>query len=117
MKRNRNLSKNALVRDIECKIRTTMIGALASIEKSPLAKLWGQHKMDENGEFIEPPTEEEEQWLAIWEEIRTEILDRGNKQIKNVRKEVSRYKIVEYASYTDKFGMQEIFFEGKKKKR
>jgi len=93
---SKHTSKNALVREIESKIKTTMIGALASVESSNLATLWGQHKMDDDGNYADEPTPDEEQWLAVWEEVRTSILDKGNRQIKNIRRDLTKYKVQKF---------------------
>ena len=61
-----------------------MIGSIASFEKY-FGYLWGHHKSDN-----EPLTDSEEQFLDLWETTRTEILDKGNSQIKLLKKSVNR---------------------------
>ena len=67
-------SKIRLKKDVKKKIETTMIGALASIEKY-LGELWGHDLPD--------PTPEQTQLKEVYEELRSEILDKGNTQIRN----------------------------------
>lgn len=75
-------SKRKLKKEIEKKIQTTMIGALDSIEKK-FGFLW----------------EEESELYNIYQELRKEILDKGNKQIRDVGKELERYD-VEWLKYS-----------------
>ena len=77
-------SKLRLKKDIKKKIETTMIGALASIEKF-LGFLWGHDDSE--------PTPEQERLKEIYEELRSEILDKGNTQIRNSEAEVESYDV------------------------
>lgn len=79
--------KQKLGNDVERKIKTTMVGALASFEEN-FGYLWG-HDKPEN----EPLTEDEEANLANWEYIRNEILDRGHSQIRAIKHELENYDI------------------------
>lgn len=97
--RNRHVDKNSLCNDICTKIRTIMIGALASIEKSEFGRLWGQQKLDEKGYIIEELTPEEEQWLAEWDKIREEILEKGNDQIYLARQELRQYSVKKFDNF------------------
>jgi|TARA_R100000008_G_C3513187_1_gene129926 hypothetical protein len=77
-------SKIRLKKDIKKKIETTMIGALASVEKY-FGSLWG---------FDAPnPTQEQAQMKEVFEELRSEILDKGNAQIRNAESEVENYDV------------------------
>lgn len=72
------------------KIRTTMIGALSIVEKS-LGFLWG---LDENGRDISNKlTPEEQQLRDRYAEIRSQILDLGNNQIRNLDSELTQYDV------------------------
>lgn len=72
------------------KIKTTMIGALSAIEKR-LGFLWG---LDEDGKDSGHPLSPEEQHLKdIYDELRSEILDIGNNQIRNLSTEISQYDV------------------------
>ena len=62
-----------------------MIGALSSIEDH-LCFLWG-HKSDE------ALSEEQEKMRQLYEELRSEILDKGNTQMRNIDAELTQYDI------------------------
>ncbi len=68
------------------KIKTTMIGAIESIENH-LGYLWG-HKSDHK-------TEEQEEIYQAFSLVRQEIMDRGHRQMKNLAKELDSYEIEE----------------------
>lgn len=68
---------------MERRIETTMIGALARIEQN-FGFLWGHNK---DGEL----TREEERFADIWDFTRNEILNHGNKQIRNLDTDFNRY--------------------------
>jgi hypothetical protein len=69
-------SKERLKKIAEKKIKTTMIGALDSIEKH-LGFLW----------------ENDEKLRGEYEIVRQEILDRGHNQIRNLVTELEQYDI------------------------
>lgn len=77
-------SKVRLKREIKKRLETTMIGALASIEKY-FGDLWGHNTLE--------PTEEQNAMKEIYEELRSEILDKGNTQIRNSESEIDTYDI------------------------
>lgn len=70
---------------IEKKIRTTMIGAIDSIEKY-FGYLFGHR----SGDLL---TEEEEEMLKVFQDLRKEILDKGNNQIRLLNEELSKFEI------------------------
>lgn len=78
----KEVSKNKLYQVAKKKILTTMIGALDSIEKS-FGFLWSEEE-----------TKEQKQMRLIYDQIRSEILDKGNTQIRNLEAEFSNYDIV-----------------------
>lgn len=80
--RDKELSKKKLYHSAETKIRTTMIGALSSIENS-LKKFWD----------VPNPSPEQIAMKEGFEQVRSEILDRGNNQIRNLANEFSNYEI------------------------
>ena len=88
--RTKEVSKNRLYQISKKKIQTTMIGALASIEKH-FGFLWGQ---DEDDGEVENVTPEQKQLREIYDEARSEILDKGNTQIRNLEFEFAAYDIV-----------------------
>lgn len=83
-------SKDRLSKILKKKIQTTMIGALSSIEEN-LAFLWE----NENPKFTK------EDMKNIYNKIRSEILDKGNNQARNVDAELSQYE-VEWLRYSVK---------------
>lgn len=78
-------SKERLLKIGSKQIRTTMIGALAAIEKK-FGHLWNHEGIAE--------TEEQKSYRAIYDELRKEILDKGNQQIHNFTQEMNQYQIV-----------------------
>tara|TARA_A100001201_G_scaffold21819_1_gene24325 strand:- start:1227 stop:1541 length:315 start_codon:yes stop_codon:yes gene_type:complete len=78
-------SKTRLKKEVKKRIQTTMIGALSSIEKH-LGSLWGND--------TDNPTPEQAVMKEVFEELRTEILDKGNNQIRNIDSEIETYDIV-----------------------
>jgi hypothetical protein len=77
-------SKDRLSKIIKKKIETTMIGALSSIEEN-LGFLW-----DNNGKTL---TKDQELMKGLYNKIRSEILDKGNNQDRNIDAELSQYDI------------------------
>jgi hypothetical protein len=83
--RYKEVSKERLLKISKKKIQTTMIGALSTVEKS-FGFLWGH----ESGE---PLTPEQEHVKQLYDEVRSEILDRGNNQARNLEAEFNNYEI------------------------
>jgi hypothetical protein len=77
-------SKMRLKKDVKKKIETTMIGALASIEKF-FGSFWGHNE--------ESKTPEHAAIKEVYEELRSEILDKGNMQIKNSELDIENYDV------------------------
>lgn len=84
--RRKEVSKDALFKACKKKVQTTMIGALDTIEKQ-LGFLWG---FEDSGASL---TDEQKQLKEIYEEVRANILDRGNTQIRNLEAEFANYDI------------------------
>jgi hypothetical protein len=78
-------SKKKLQDSVSKKMQTIMIGALSSIE-ARLGSLWGQ------GE-CRKLTKEEIELRALYDEIRKDILDKGNKQKRDFELEINQYTI------------------------
>jgi hypothetical protein len=78
-------SKDKLAKVLKKKIQTTMIGALSTVEEN-FGFLW----TNENGD---PLTKDQEIMKNIYNKIRSEILDRGNNQARNIDAELSQYEI------------------------
>ena len=81
--RYKEVSKDRLFQIAKKKVQTTMIGALDTIEKS-FGFLW-----QTDAEL----TQEQVQLKSIFENARSEILDRGNTQIRNLEAEISHYDV------------------------
>lgn len=73
-------SKERLKRIVKKKIQTTMIGAISSVENL-FGFLW-----DEG-------SEDAERMQELFNTLRSEILDKGNHQIRNVDSEIELYDI------------------------
>lgn len=83
--KHKEVSKERLLKISKKKIQTTMIGALSTMEKY-LGFLWGYESSEEL-------TAEQEHLKQIYEEVRSEILDRGNNQARNLEAEFANYDI------------------------
>lgn len=83
-------SKEKLSKSLKKKIETTMIGALSSIEEH-FGFLWKT-----NGE---PLTKDQEFIRSLYNKVRSEILDKGNNQSRNIDLELSQYDI-EWIKYS-----------------
>lgn len=79
-------SRERLKKSIETKIRTTMIGALALIEEK-FGFLWGQDKSEDE------LTDHELDMEDLKEELRTEILNQGNAQLRAAQAEIDQYDV------------------------
>tara|TARA_B100001113_G_scaffold200512_1_gene164289 strand:+ start:40 stop:369 length:330 start_codon:yes stop_codon:yes gene_type:complete len=82
-------SKERLSKILKKKIQTTMIGALSSIEEN-FGFLWNNS---------ETPEKDQKIMEDIYQKIRSEILDKGNNQARNIDAELSQYDI-EWLKYT-----------------
>lgn len=78
-------SRDRLNKIVKKKIETTMIGALSSIEKH-LGFLWE----NEDGSDLTP---EQQELFDIYQIVRSEILDKGNGQKRNLDAELSQYDV------------------------
>jgi len=76
-------SKDRLSKILKKKVQTTMIGALSSIEEN-LSFLWE----DENPKFTK------DEMRDLYNKIRSEILDRGNNQARNIDAELANYDVM-----------------------
>jgi|LakMenE01Jun11ns_1017448.scaffolds.fasta_scaffold9957778_11 hypothetical protein len=81
--KQKEMSRERLLNAAKKKIQTTMIGSLSTVEKH-FSFLWD----------VENPTAEQDQLKNLFEDLRSEILDRGNTQIRNLENEFSNYDIV-----------------------
>lgn len=83
--KQREMSRERLLKATKKKIQTTMIGALHSIEQH-FGFLWNVESENLSMEQI--------QLKEIFEDLRSEILDRGNNQIRNLENEFTHYDII-----------------------
>ena len=79
-------SRKRLDKIISTKMNTTMIGSLATFEKN-FGFLWGQGKKDSER------TEEERECYTLWQNVRTEVLNNGNNQIRALRNELQNHDV------------------------
>jgi hypothetical protein len=66
------------------RLETTMIGALARFE-NVFGYLWGHHK-----NIDEPLSESEIHFDNMWQDVRNNILNHGNQQIRAITDDISR---------------------------
>lgn len=85
-------SKDRLSKILKKKIQTTMIGALSTIEEN-FGFLW----QNENGQL----TNDQKLMKDLYQKVRSEILDKGNNQARNIDAELAQYE-VEWLRYTMK---------------
>lgn len=83
-------SKDRLSKILKKKIQTTMIGALSSIEEN-FGFLWDDSKSPLSKEAMK----------ELYNKVRSEILDRGNNQARNIDAELAQYD-VEWLRYSVK---------------
>jgi len=77
-------SKDRLSKILKKKVETTMIGALSSIEEH-FGFLW----QSKNGTL----TQEQKIMYDAYQKIRSEILDKGNTQARNIDAELNQYEV------------------------
>ncbi len=77
-------SKDRLSKIIKKKVETTMIGALSSIEQH-FGFLWE----NKNGKL----SPEQQAMHDLYQKVRSEILDKGNSQARNIDAELSQYDV------------------------
>lgn len=77
-------SKDRLAKILKKKVETTMIGALSSIEDH-FSFLWESQDSD--------LTNEQKIMYDLFQKVRSEILDKGNSQSRNIDAELAQYEI------------------------
>jgi hypothetical protein len=77
-------SKDRLSKILKKKVQTTMIGALSTMEKY-FGFLWNS----DTGKL----TEDQKKMLELYQAMRSEILDKGNHQARNIDAELSQYNV------------------------
>jgi transcription termination factor Rho len=77
-------SKERLSKILKKKVQTTMIGALSSIEEH-FSFLWSTEKSE--------MTPEQKIMYDTFQKVRSEILDKGNTQARNIDAELAQYDV------------------------
>jgi hypothetical protein len=77
--------QSALSNLLKSKVKTTMIGSINSIEQH-FGFLWNHGSTEEL-------TESQKELYEIFQKLRTEILDKGNNQSRNIDSEISRFEV------------------------
>jgi hypothetical protein len=77
-------SKDRLSKILKKKIQTTMIGALSSIEEN-FGFLWEGEEGSLN--------EQQKAMKELYNKVRSEILDKGNNQARNIDAELAQYDV------------------------
>ena len=91
VERTRDGCKTRLHNIAATKIKTTMIGSLNAVEKK-FGFLWG---LDEDGNKITNELSDDQLYMKrLFDELRSEILDNGNNQIRNFGTEIEQYDIM-----------------------
>ena len=80
-------SRAKLKKNLEKRIRTTMIGAIAAIEEE-----FGRFWKNEDGL---PWSEDQTKVYEIFQSVRAQILDNGNNQIRMLEKDMDGFNIEE----------------------
>lgn len=80
-------SKEQLLKIIEKKCKTIMIGSISYIEEFFGRELWGYGKTDSER------TQEEREVYKLWQDLRTKILNNGNNQIRAIENELKQYDV------------------------
>lgn len=84
--RQKVYSKKTLTSLLNKKFKTTMIGALASFEDS-FGHLWG------HGKPVDELDDQESLWKDLWDGARTDILNKGNSQMRAALDELNQYEV------------------------
>lgn len=85
----KNDSKERLSKILKKKVETTMIGALSSIEEH-FGFLWGASGGPVSNQDL---TEEQKIMYEAYQKVRSEILDKGNTQSRNIDAELNQYEV------------------------
>ena len=78
------MSYDSLRERMSNRIKTTMIGAISSIEEH-FGFLWGYDE--------KTPTKSQQDFKRVFEELRKEILDKGNNQLRSIDADLCNYNI------------------------
>lgn len=79
---SQKFKRDKVIKDIETRLRTVMIGSLSRIEES-FGYLWNHGN--------EPTSENEELFADKWEDLRLSILNHGNRQIREAIQDLEQF--------------------------
>ena len=99
MNNKKNYSRRQVVKQLETRFKTIMIGCLSRFE-AEFGNLWNNE--------LEPSNSKEAYFREKWEELRSDILDHGNNQIRQGLEELS-----EYINSVDKYHLQVFYNQNK----
>jgi hypothetical protein len=99
MKKRQNYSRRQVVQQLETRFKTLMIGCLSRFE-AEFGTLWNNE--------LEPSNTQEEYFRDKWEELRHDILDHGNNQMRQGLEELA-----EYLNSVDKYHLQVFYNQNK----
>lgn len=91
------MDTNLAIQIAEKRIETTMIGALSRFENI-FGYLWGQHK-----NHNEPLTDKEIYFDNLWQDVRNNILNHGNQQIRALQNDMNKHSGTTPIKYNYKF--------------
>lgn len=103
MKNNNYSSRRQIIEQIETRFRTIMIGALARFEKE-FGGLWNNNH--------DPSNDQELYFRDKWEDLRSDILDHGNNQMRQGLEELT-----EYLNTVEKYRLQVFYNHNKENNR
>lgn len=98
--RKNNYSRREILDTIEKRFKTIMIGGLARFEQE-FGHLWNNEEA--------PNTEQEAYFRDKWEDLRNDLLDHGNNQIRNGIKDLNVY-----LNNVEKYNLQIFYNKGDK---
>jgi hypothetical protein len=93
-----NKHKRALLRAAETRFKTIMIGSIARVEDY-FGYLWAHGK--------DSPTERQEEFRVLWDELRNEILNHSNFHIRKGLDEIDEMLEIDDSRYEYKFIMKD----------
>jgi hypothetical protein len=103
MKNNQSSSRREIIEQIEIRFKTIMIGSLARFEKE-FGHLWNNN--------AEPSNNQEEYFSEKWEDLRHDLLDHGNNQIRQGIEELNMY-----LNNVEKYRLQVFYNHNKENNR
>lgn len=96
-----NSSRRHIIEQLEKRFKTVMIGALARFENE-FGYLWNNND--------EPSSGQEAYFRDKWEDLRSDLLDHGNDQMRNGIEDLNRY-----LNGVEKYHLQIFYNKGDRK--